>query len=298
MMNVNCNQCNKVFSLSEYHYGKRKRSNKNGELFCSRQCSGESRRTRKVVITTAKEDLDEWFKPSNDIIVGVGLATTNNNNGGEVILNSEESNVMDEHLAWAAEMARKNPQYLTMSLSDIIKAEAKEEGVEVSNATPIAPAQPVVTPVQVTPVTPVQSNTVTPTQPMNAVSNRWQDGLDDKEILNPVCDAGYWDDAKTMKKCNPNPEANGQFRYSVLDPVHGLVFTQNGRLCYRCQGKGALSLRNLGYNWDTDRGQKGERYRVIPTDTSFSNYIVSKNANGIAVQIPVGLIDLDGKVVA
>ena len=296
MVNLKCNECDKEFTLTEYKYGQRKRSNKNSELYCSRQCSGKAR--RKYATTTAQEDLDEWFKSSSDIIVGVGLATTNNNNGGEVILNSKESNVMDEHLAWAAEMAKKNPQYLTMSLSDIIKSEAQEEGVEVSNATPIAPVVISTTPIQVNPVTPVQSNTIIPTQPANQVPARWQDGLDDKEILSSVCDAGYWDaPANTMKKCNPNPEANGQFRYSVVDPVHGLIFTQNGRICYRCQGKGTLSLRNLGYNWDTDRGLKGKQYQVISADTPFSAYVASKNANGIAVQIPVGLIDSTGNPV-
>ena len=119
---------------------------------------------------------------------------------------------------------------------------------------------------------------------MNQPPARWQDGLDDKEILNPVCDADFWDEAKTMKKCNQNPEANGQFRYSVIDPVKGLVFTQNGRICYRCQGKGHLSLRNLGYNWEADI-----KYNIIPKSTTFSQYIASKNVNGIAVQIPAGM---------
>ena len=283
IVNVSCNECGKEFSLTERSYSQRKRSNLGNNLFCSRQCSGKGRK-KSPVITTAQEDLDEWFKDnsSNDIIVGVGLSPTNNNNGGNVILNSEESNVMDEHLAWAAEMAKKNPEYLKMSLADIIKAEA--QGEEVSNATPIAPAQPVVTPVQSNVVTPVQSNTVNPTQPMNQVPARWQDSLDDKDILNSVCDADYWDEAKTMKKCNPNPEANGQFRYSVVDPVNGLIFTQNGRICYRCQGKGHLSLRNLGYNWEADI-----KYNIIAKDTTFSQYVASKNVNGIAVQIPAGM---------
>ena len=288
MINVSCNHCSTVFSLSEYNYAKRKRSNKNDSLFCSRKCSGNARKTVVPTITTGEQDLDEWFKFStDDIIIGGGSLTTNNNMGGSVILSSEESNVMaqENQMIWLGKMVEKNPKYLTMTIADIIIAEGKEQGAEVSSATPIAPAQPtVVTPAQSNIVKPVQSSTVNPTQPMNQPPTRWQDSLDDKEILNSICDADFWDAAKTMKKCNLNPEAKNQFRYSVIDPVNGLIFTQNGRICYRCQGRGYLTLRNLGYNWESDI-----KYKVISASITFSQYVESKNETGVVLQIPVGM---------
>ena len=294
MVNVTCNYCGTLFLLNEYSYEKRKRASKNKNLFCSRQCSGKAK--KRIVITTAQQDLDEWFgtKPTNlvadDIIIGVGLSTTNNNMGGTVILSSEESNVMarEDLVNKAVELGQTNPMFMDMTLTQIVKHLAEEktgEEVEVSNATPIIPAPTIVpapttviTPAPTTVVTPVQSNPTTPVQ-SNSVTV-WQGRLDDKTALR-ACDAKFHDEARTMRMCNPDPESGGRYLYHIVDPIDGLQPTPTKKLCFRCQGSGTMTLRNLGYNWKTDI-----EYGNIHASVSFSEYVASKNINNLPVILP------------
>lgn len=276
---VNCVNCKADFETDLTRYRRGLKANIAKVVCCSRKCAGEHRkninriRVERIVAeeeTTAEEDLELWFgsSPKSGLLNNIGgsLSAPDIINGGLNLNTPKESNRMNNDLM--QQLLAEHPEYASMKLGDIIKAENTEP---VAAATAIPKAQIVetqqVVPVQQMPMTPVQSGGLVkpapaPVQPVS----KWQDSLDNKTQV-CKCDAAFWDTAQTMKKCNFNPDLN-RYKYSVIHQETGqLIFTPQNRDCYRCQGTGFLTESNLGYNWESDikRG-------IISPDVTWEQY--------------------------